>query len=228
VTTHIFGIRHHGPGCARALREALERLEPDIVLVEGPPDAQSVLPLLTHPAMKPPVALLIYAPDAPAHAVYYPFTTFSPEWQAMSYALTRNIPARFIDLPQAVRLAQEKTDETDETPVATEVKAGPEMLPAADAVAEAAPEMPTADAPAVRDDPLAMLAEAAGYSDHELWWERQIEQRQNANDLFDGILEAMTATRGSYAPGHPGGRGRGISTDRRHLRRVAYSRAGPA
>ena len=200
MTTHIFGIRHHGPGCARALREALERLEPDIVLVEGPPDAHSVLPLLTHPAMKPPVALLIYAPDAPAHAVYYPFTTFSPEWQAMSYALTRNIPARFIDLPQAVRLAQEKADETDETPVATEVKAGPEMLPAADAVAEAAPETPTAEAPAVRDDPLAMLAEAAGYSDHELWWERQIEQRQNANDLFDGILEAMTALRSDLTP----------------------------
>jgi uncharacterized protein DUF5682 len=197
VTTHIFGIRHHGPGCARALREALERLEPDIVLVEGPPDAQSVLPLLTHPAMKPPVALLIYAPDAPAHAVYYPFTTFSPEWQAMSYALTHNIPARFIDLPQAVRLAQEKTDET---PAATEVKAGPEMLPAADAVAEATPETPTAEAPAVRDDPLAMLAEAAGYSDHELWWERQIEQRQNANDLFDGILEAMTALRSDLTP----------------------------
>jgi hypothetical protein len=203
VTTHIFGIRHHGPGCARALREALERLEPDIVLVEGPPDAHSVLPLLTHPAMKPPVALLIYAPDAPAHAVYYPFTTFSPEWQAMSYALTRNIPARFIDLPQAVRLAQEKSEEKDDkpdTPVATEVKAGPEMLPAADAVAEAAPETPTADAPAVRDDPLAMLAEAAGYADHELWWERQIEQRQNANDLFDGILEAMTALRSDLTP----------------------------
>ncbi len=203
MTTHIFGIRHHGPGCARALREALERLEPDIVLVEGPPDAHAVLPLLTHPAMKPPVALLIYAPDAPAHAVYYPFTSFSPEWQAMSYTLTRNIPARFIDLPQTVRLAQEMAaakDETSEKPVAAEMKAGPEMLPAADAVAEAAPEAPTTDAPAVRDDPLAMLAEAAGYSDHELWWERQIEQRQNANDLFDGILEAMTALRSDLTP----------------------------
>lgn len=205
MTTHIFGIRHHGPGCARALREALERLAPDIVLVEGPPDAHSVLPLLTNRAMKPPVALLIYAPDAPAHAVYYPFTTFSPEWQAMSYALTRNIPARFIDLPQAVRLAQEKTDETAE---ASNTPDEPERLPVADgavdlvaeAETEAAPETPTTDAPAVRDDPLAMLAEAAGYSDHELWWERQIEQRQNANDLFDGILEAMTALRSDLTP----------------------------
>ncbi len=48
MSLHIFGVRHHGPGCARSLRTALETLKPDIVLVEGPPDAQSVLPLLVH------------------------------------------------------------------------------------------------------------------------------------------------------------------------------------
>ena len=74
----IFGVRHHGPGCARSLRAALTHLEPDIVLVEGPPDAQAVLPLLLHEGMQPPVALLIYAPDQPRRAVYYPFTHFSP------------------------------------------------------------------------------------------------------------------------------------------------------
>ena len=41
---HLFGVRHHGPGCARSLRAALEELQPDILLVEGPPDAQDVLP----------------------------------------------------------------------------------------------------------------------------------------------------------------------------------------
>ena len=45
---HIFGIRHHGPGSAWSLREALEALEPDCLLVEGPPDAREVLPLLAH------------------------------------------------------------------------------------------------------------------------------------------------------------------------------------
>jgi len=107
LSTHIFGIRHHGPGCARSLRSALEALEPDIVLVEGPPDAQDVLPLLTHEEMKPPVALLIYVPDDPRKAIYYPFTHFSPEWQALRYALQRKIPARFMDLPQAIQLAYE-------------------------------------------------------------------------------------------------------------------------
>ena len=213
-TIHLFGIRHHGPGCARALAEALERLTPDIVLVEGPPDAHDALPLLTSPAMTPPVALLIYTPDAPKHAVYYPFTSFSPEWQALRYALSHDIPARFIDLPQSIRLAQEiaaevAASEASEAPPSPMAPNEPERLPVADGavdlVAEAPPDAPASeaperDAPTVRDDPLALLAEAAGYTDHELWWEREVEQRQNANDLFDGILEAMTALRSDLAP----------------------------
>src|SRR5690242_21783617 len=81
ASVSIFGVRHHGPGCARSLRDALEELEPDIVLVEGPPEAGAVLPLLGFEQMQPPVALLIYAPDTPHLAAYYPFTHFSPEWQ---------------------------------------------------------------------------------------------------------------------------------------------------
>src|SRR5262249_41427630 len=110
MSVHIFGIRHHGPGCARSLRGALEELRPDILLVEGPPDAEAALPLLMHKKMDPPVALLLYVPEAPSRAVYYPFTHFSPEWQALRYALGRRIPARFMDLPQAVQLAREPLD----------------------------------------------------------------------------------------------------------------------
>src|SRR5205807_409455 len=96
----VFGIRHHGPGCARSLRLALEDWQPDIVLIEGPPDAQAVLSLLAHEEMQPPVALLIYAPEEPRRGVFYPFTNFSPEWQALHYALERTVPTRFMDLPQ--------------------------------------------------------------------------------------------------------------------------------
>ena len=101
----IFGIRHHGPGCARALLAALEALAPDIILVEGPPDAQAVVALATHAAMQPPVALLVYAPEAPRLAAFYPFTNYSPEWQALRFALERSLPVRFIDLPLALQFA---------------------------------------------------------------------------------------------------------------------------
>jgi len=114
------------------LRLALEELRPDCVLVEGPPDAAGVLPLLAHAEMKPPVALLVYKPDEPRRAVYYPFAVFSPEWQAIHYALSYDIPVRFMDLPVGVRLAQAKQDEeqaiallqereaNDETPATTD------------------------------------------------------------------------------------------------------------
>lgn len=75
---HIFGVRHHGPGSARSLRQALESLKPDCILIEGPPDAEGVLSLAIHEGLKPPVALLIYDPEKPLRAAYYPFAVFSP------------------------------------------------------------------------------------------------------------------------------------------------------
>ncbi|WP_170159778.1 DUF5682 family protein, partial [Calidithermus terrae] len=48
MNVHIFGIRHHGPGSARSLKAALEALRPDCILVEGPPEADPLLPLLLH------------------------------------------------------------------------------------------------------------------------------------------------------------------------------------
>ena len=202
MSIHVFGVRHHGPGCARSLSAALAALEPEIVLVEGPPDAQDVLPLVTHERMRPPVALLVYQPEAPRHAVFYPFTHFSPEWQALRYAQRRGIPARFMDLPQALRFADElKRAEAREPaePEGARESNDPSMAPP-EAPEPDGQDGPTAEGPSVREDPIGRLAEAAGYTDHELWWEHQIEQRRDATDLFDGILEAMAALRDAADP----------------------------
>jgi len=112
VTVQVFGIRHHGPGSAASLLSALHRMEPDIVLLEGPPEGEAVAALAAHPEMRPPVALLIYPSNSDkdsqqAKAAYYPFADFSPEWNALRYALERNIPARFIDLPQCHQMAMD-------------------------------------------------------------------------------------------------------------------------
>jgi hypothetical protein len=101
----ILGIRHHGPGSARSVVAALDAAAPDCVLVEGPPDADGLIPLVTDPGMRPPVAILIYRPEEPARAVYYPFAEFSPEWQALCWARRHGVTARFMDLPQANRMA---------------------------------------------------------------------------------------------------------------------------
>ena len=100
----ILGVRHHGPGSARSVVRALEEMQPDAVLIEGPPDANDLIPLAGRAEFEPPVAILVYLPDKPQHAAFYPFAEFSPEWQAIRFGLAHELPVRFIDLPQAHQL----------------------------------------------------------------------------------------------------------------------------
>lgn len=104
---HVFGIRHHGPGSARSLSLALAQLAPDCVLIEGPPDADPLIPLLGSEAMQPPIAILIHAKADPTKAMYFPLASFSPELHAARYALSRGVAVRFMDLPAANQLAED-------------------------------------------------------------------------------------------------------------------------
>lgn len=172
----IFGIRHHGPGSARSMLRALGDMSPDAILIEGPPDAEEILPLAAHEAMKPPVALLVYVPDEPRKAVFYPFAAYSPEWQAIQFALGREIPVRFIDLPQRHRLAAIENAEDENA------------------------EHEQIDPDPVRRDPLGALAQAAGFADGERWWDLMVESRRAAEgEIFQAVSEAMTSLRDSVA-----------------------------
>ena len=75
----VFGIRHHGPGSAKSLKKALELYQPDALLVEGPPDANSIIPYMSLKDLKPPVAILLYNPKELSQAAYFPFAAFSPD-----------------------------------------------------------------------------------------------------------------------------------------------------
>ena len=158
MATTIFCIRHHGPGSARSVVRSLWSLNPDIVLVEGPPEAPDTLSLLAEVDMQPPVALLIYPPDHLKQSAYYPFAVFSPEWQAIKYALEKEIPVRFIDLPQTHQIAERIAKEQPEKTASEEPDL--EKLPENEA---AHPKGSTAvPIEAIMSDPLGMLAEAAG------------------------------------------------------------------
>jgi len=183
----LLGIRHHGPGSARSVLKALTQQQPDLILVEGPPDAQSLLPLAIDPGMKPPVALLIYDPAEPRRAVYYPFAEFSPEWQAIQYGLRHQTPVRFMDLPQAIRMALEITPLPSTSSHEEEETLNPGDTESA--------EPQQARFPDIRRDPLRWVAETAGYGDSERWWEYLVEQRQDSSALFQAIQELMSALR---------------------------------
>ena len=98
----VFGIRHHGPGSARSLLNALEAWQPDVLLIEGPPDADKLIQHVNHEKLKPPVAALVYNPKDLRQASYFPFAEFSPEWQAMLFGLKTTIPVAFMDLPMSL------------------------------------------------------------------------------------------------------------------------------
>ena len=201
----VLGIRHHGPGSARAVAAALDELKPDCVLIEGPPEGDELIALAAHPAMRPPVALLAYADAEPSRAAFWPFAEFSPEWVAMRFAVDAAIPVRFIDLPAAQRFAERVEPAGPPAPdaQADDEQREQELQREDDGVAEHAADPTPADAatPHVshRGDPIAALAEAAGYDDPERWWEDVVEQRSagssGALDSFAAITEAMTEVR---------------------------------
>ena len=109
----IYGIRHHGPGSARSLLRALDDFAPDAILIEGPADADA---MVSHVAgLKPPVALLAWVIGEPSRAAFWPFATFSPEWQALDWAARNSRAASFIDLPSSLGLARSREERTVES-----------------------------------------------------------------------------------------------------------------
>ena len=104
-----YPVRHHSPACAWHLEQVIERYVPECILVEGPENANGLIPVLTHPDTKAPIALyyayrdeagLLASEDGEESCrCYYPFLDHSPELVALRSAASRGIPGRFIDLP---------------------------------------------------------------------------------------------------------------------------------
>ncbi|MEU3740720.1 DUF5682 family protein [Streptomyces sp. NPDC032198] len=193
----LLGVRHHGPGSARAVRAALDEGAPRVVLIEGPPEADGLVALAADEGMRPPVALLAHVVDEPGRSAFWPLAEFSPEWVAIKWAAEARVPVRFMDLPASHSLARAEGAEGEED--AADGEKG---------TAEGEPGAPgppgEADVEAVRIDPLAVLAETAGYDDPERWWEDVVEHRGSGEDAFapfDALGEAMGALREEYGAG---------------------------
>ncbi len=150
---------------------ALTANPPEVILIEGPPDAEKLIPLVAHAQMVPPVAMLVYNPKQLQQASFFPFAEFSPEWQAIQFGLENNIPLQFMDLPlsQVFALRENKPQLTlnlsDETPDEAEA------------------------------DPFKYIATLAGYTDPERWWDAMLERKNDDTAIFPAILELMQALR---------------------------------
>lgn len=173
---HLFGIRHHGPGSAASLVAALDALDPALVLIEGAPEAEPLAGYAALAGMQPPLAILHCQADDPANAIFAPFAEYSPEWQAMRWALARGRAIRLIDWPAAHALAFGKA--LDDQPPDDEEG-----------------EEHDAPPPPVSGDPLDMLATVAGYTDGEAWWNAMVESSQPGPAMFAAIESAITELR---------------------------------
>ncbi len=187
---HLFGIRHHGPGSARCLLKAFDALQPDALLVEAPADAERLLPQLTLEGLRPPIAMLIYNKNNLQQAAYFPFASFSPEWQAIQWAFAKKIPVRFIDLPYTLQFALDAAT-TDSTQLSFDTPVQKKLY---------------------HHDPMAHLAQLAGYTDQERWWEVTFEENDNPENIFPIIVELMISLRQNEP------------TPNRELRREAFMR----
>ena len=165
----VYGIRHHGPGSARSLVKALREMEPDCILLEMPADAAAAMPYIASGQLTAPVALLIYNPQELSRASYYPFASFSPEWQACQYAYSRSVPVVPMDLPVSIQLRLREEQQQF--------------------------QFSTDEEHQLQRDPLGYLAALGGYTDGERWWELHFEQSDHESKIFDTVLELVTTLR---------------------------------
>src|SRR3954462_12216613 len=102
---NVFGVRHLSPAGAWHLRRYLDRVKPDLVLIEGLADATELIPQVTRKGPRPPIAMLAYTDSLPVRTLIYPLARYSPEFQAICWADEHDAAVEFIDLPSDVFLA---------------------------------------------------------------------------------------------------------------------------
>jgi len=187
----ILGIRHHGAGSARYVLERLRSIKPDLLMVEGPPEVDAVTKWIGTKELKPPVAVLCYDGNKPQRAVFFPFSEFSPEWQAIAYANKHKIPVRMMDLPAALSWE-------------IQIKEGgpkEEQEPAEESLPNGLPVEPSTEIfKHLPPDPLLYFASIAGYKSADLWWEHHFEQKHlpgGAEEHFEAVALVMHNLRSS-------------------------------
>lgn len=112
----FFPVRHHSPTCSFHLKKVIESYKPEIILIEGPAEANKVIQYIAHEETKAPVCIYYSYFDRNAlieenkekYRCYYPFLDFSPELLALREGKKRDIICEFMDLSYAEILINSK------------------------------------------------------------------------------------------------------------------------
>ncbi|MCM1305409.1 MAG: DUF5682 family protein, partial [Butyrivibrio sp.] len=109
----LLPVRHHSPACAFHVRRMIGRVRPCAILVEGPDNAGSLIPVMVHKDTEAPFAIYYSYHDEAGrisaekerYKCYYPFLDYSPELAALREGEKLGIRTAFIDLPYGDILA---------------------------------------------------------------------------------------------------------------------------
>ena len=169
-----FPVRHHSPRTTAVLQSWLEKVKPEVVLVEGPCDATAMVDVLCDAQTRPPVAILGYRTDGTPASSLWPFAAYSPEYQALRWARANGARVEFIDIPVGVSLAVDR----DAPGLGLETEATEEGAPVSVSASEDA--VPLMDA----------FARSQGYRSFEEFWEAAFEAPDWSPELFRPVLLA--------------------------------------
>lgn len=106
VEIMLLPVRHHSPACSFHIKKVFLQWKPDAVLVEGPDNANVLLPVMVHSDTRAPFAIYYayhdkaqkISEESQHYKCYYPFLDYSPELTALREAHKNKIPVSFIDL----------------------------------------------------------------------------------------------------------------------------------
>lgn len=102
----LFPIRHHSPACSYHLKKVINTYKPEVVLIEAPYNAASLVEDIGKEKNKPPFCLYLSYDDEKGYLgekgekyrAYYPLLDYSPELNAIKESQKLNIAIEFIDL----------------------------------------------------------------------------------------------------------------------------------
>lgn len=132
-----FPVRHHSHTVARHVASAIRTRKPKIIFIEGPHEANDLIPFIVDAKTEPPVAIYTSyrdddnvlglngvasaAADIPARfAAWYPITAYSPEYVSMKLAAGIGAEVAFIDLPHHALVKPRSGDAVEKPPPAND------------------------------------------------------------------------------------------------------------
>jgi hypothetical protein len=203
-----FPVRHHSAAVARHLEAVIAERHPKVIFIEGPAEAQELIPFIVDGATRPPIAIYSSyrdddntlglagiasaAENIPTRfACWYPMLAYSPEFVAMHAAAKIKADVVFIDLPHFAQ-----------------IKPHPDATPTIDQ--DESKEQPAPYAPVDSEHLFAessfyqSLAQAAGYKSWNETWDTLFENNELAADTEHFRRELASfcaAVRATLPPG---------------------------